>query len=284
MTRPLRLVRLLALSSHPGPTATVTVLAAGLAVALGYGPGRVVAVALAVLLGQLSIGLSNDWIDAGRDRSVGRGDKPVARGEVTVAQVRAAALGTAAGCLVASAALGPPFLLAHVVLVGSGWAYNAGLKRTAVSVVPFVVAFGILPTVVALGAADPLPAASWAWVTGAVLGVSIHFTNVLPDLDDDARTGVRGLPHRLGRVTSGLVAFGALALGALAATVGPVLADPGAGMTPLAVGGLAVTLAIAAWGAVLVVTRPPGRLLFQLIMAASLLLVAQVALNATRLT
>jgi 4-hydroxybenzoate polyprenyltransferase len=284
VTRPLRLVRLLALSSHPGPTATVTVLAAGLAVALGYGPGRVVAVALAVLLGQLSIGLSNDWIDAGRDRSVGRGDKPVARGEVSVAQVRAAALGTAAACLAASAALGPLFLLAHVVLVGSGWAYNAGLKRTAVSVVPFVVAFGILPTVVALGAADPVPAAAWAWVTGGVLGVSIHFTNVLPDLEDDARTGVRGLPHRLGRVPSGLVAFGALAVGALAATVGPVLADPGLALTPLAVGGLAVTLAIAAGGAVLVVARPPGRLLFQLIMAASLLLVAQVALNATRLT
>jgi 4-hydroxybenzoate polyprenyltransferase len=284
MTRALRLVRLLALSSHPGPTATVTVLAAGLAVALGYGLGRVIAVALAVLLGQLSIGLSNDWIDAGRDRSVGRRDKPVARGEVSVSQVRAAALGTAAACLVASAALGPAFLLAHVVLVGSGWAYNAGLKRTAASVVPFVVAFGILPAVVALGAADPVPAAAWAWVTGAVLGVSIHFTNVLPDLEDDARTGVRGLPHRLGRVPSGLVAFGALALGALVASVGPVLADPGVGMTPLAVGGLVVTLAIAAWGAVLVVTRPPGRLLFQLIMAASLLLVAQVALNATQLT
>jgi 4-hydroxybenzoate polyprenyltransferase len=284
MTRALRLVRLLALSSHPGPTATVTVLAAGLAVALGYGPGRVIAVALAVLLGQLSIGLSNDWIDAGRDRSVGRRDKPVARGEVSVSQVRAAALGTAAACLVASAALGPAFLVAHVVLVGSGWAYNAGLKRTAASVVPFVVAFGILPAVVALGAADPVPAAAWAWVTGAVLGVSIHFTNVLPDLEDDARTGVRGLPHRLGRVPSGLVAFGALALGALVASIGPVLADPGVGMTPLAVGGLVVTLAIAAWGAVLVVTRPPGRLLFQLIMAASLLLVAQVALNATQLT
>jgi hypothetical protein len=70
MTRALRLVRLLALSSHPGPTATVTVLAAGLAVALGYGLGRVIAVALAVLLGQLSIGLSNDWIDAGRGHHV----------------------------------------------------------------------------------------------------------------------------------------------------------------------------------------------------------------------
>jgi 4-hydroxybenzoate polyprenyltransferase len=280
----IRLLRLLALSSHPGPTATVTVLAAGLALALGYGPGRIAAVTAAVLLGQLSIGLSNDWIDAERDRSVGRADKPVARGEVTVGQVRAGALVAAAACLVASAALGPAFLLAHAVLVGSGWAYNAGLKRTAASVGPFVVAFGILPTVVALGAAEPVPAAAWAAATGGVLGVSIHFTNVLPDLDDDARTGVRGLPHRLGRVPSGLVAFGALALGAVFVAAGPVLADPAHGVTPLAVGGLVVTLGIAAWGAVLVVTRPPGRLLFQLIMAASLLLVAQIALNATRLT
>jgi 4-hydroxybenzoate polyprenyltransferase len=280
----IRLLRLLALSSHPGPTATVTVLAAGLALALGYGPGRVAAVAGAVLLGQLSIGLSNDWIDAERDRNVGRSDKPVARGEVGVGQVRGAALATAAACLVASAALGPAFLVAHAVLVGSGWAYNAGLKRTAASVLPFVVAFGILPTVVALGAADPVPAAAWAVATGAVLGVSIHFTNVLPDLEDDARTGVRGLPHRIGRVPSGLVAFGALALGALVAAAGPVLADPAHVVTPLAVVGLLVTLAIAAWGAVRVVTRPPGRLLFQLIMAASLLLVAQVALNATQLT
>ncbi|MFT2689248.1 hypothetical protein [Clavibacter zhangzhiyongii] len=64
-----------------------------------------------------------------------------------------------------------------------------------------------------------------------------------------------------------------------------MLADPahaGSRRSPSA--GLVVTLAIAAWGAVRVVTRPPGRLLFQLIMAASLLLVAQVALNATRLT
>ncbi|MFT2748403.1 MULTISPECIES: UbiA family prenyltransferase [Clavibacter] len=284
MRRPLRSIRLLALSSHPGPTATVTVLAAGLAAALGFAPGRVAAVAVAVLLGQLSIGLSNDWIDAGRDRRVGRTDKPVARGEVTVAEVRAAALGTAAACLAVSALLGPAFLVAHVVLVGAGWAYNAGLKRTAASVVPFVVAFGILPTVVALGGPDPLPAAAWAVATGAVLGVSIHFTNVLPDLEDDARTGVRGLPHRLGRVPSGLVAFGALALGAVVASVGPVLADPAHAVTPLAVAGLVAMLAIAAWGAVLVVTRPPGRLLFRLIMAASLLLVALVAANATQLT
>ena len=37
----------------------------------------------------------------------------------------------------------------------------------------------------------------WLPVTGALLGVGAHLLNVLPDLDDDHRTGVRGLPHRI---------------------------------------------------------------------------------------
>ncbi|MEJ1231435.1 MAG: hypothetical protein WDM88_13540 [Galbitalea sp.] len=31
---------------------------------------------------------------------------------------------------------------------------------------------------------------------GGLLGAAGHFANTLPDLDDDATTGVRGLPHR----------------------------------------------------------------------------------------
>ena len=39
-----------------------------------------VAVAVAVLAGQLSTGWSNDWFDAGRDTAVGRTDKPIVAG------------------------------------------------------------------------------------------------------------------------------------------------------------------------------------------------------------
>ena len=42
----------------------------------------------------------------------------------------------------------------------------------------------------------------WITAAGALLGAGAHFANVLPDLEDDARTGVRGLPHRIGRVGS----------------------------------------------------------------------------------
>lgn len=275
--------RTLALSSHPGPTVAVTLLSAVLGAAVGMTAPRVLALALAIVTGQLSIGLSNDWIDAERDAAVGRTDKPVAQGLVTVAAVRTAALVCLAASMVLSFSLGAGAGVAHLVLVASGWAYNAGLKRTAFSVVPFVVSFGLLPTVVTLALPAPAVAAPWAIAVGAVFGVSIHFTNVLPDLVDDARTGVVGLPHRLGRVASGIVAFVALAVSALLVLLGPGLTDPDAALTAVAVVGLVASLAIAVWGVALVVTRPPSRLLFQLVVVASLLIAVQLGLSGTRL-
>lgn len=277
-------IRSLLLSSHPGPTATVTVLAVVLGLGSGLEPVRVLLVGVAVLLGQLSIGFSNDWVDAARDRAVARQDKPVARGDVSVATVRTAAWATAALTVPASVALGWQAALAHLVLVASGWAYNLGLKRTAWSVAPFVLSFGLLPAVVTLAAQPPVMAAPWALAVGGVFGVAIHFTNVLPDLEDDATTGVDGLPHRLGRVVSGVVAFVALAVAALLVALGPVVAGSVEALGALAVVALVACLTIACAGVVLVVTRPPGRLLFQLIIVASLVVAAQLALSGTALT
>ena len=277
-------LRSLLLSSHPGPTATVTVLAVVLGAGSGLGPGRVVLLGVAFLLGQLSIGFSNDWVDAARDRAVERRDKPVARGDVSVSTVRTAAWVTAALTVPASFALGWQAGVAHLVLVASGWAYNLGLKRTAWSVAPFVLSFGLLPAVVTLAAQPPAVAAPWALAVGGVFGVAIHFTNVLPDLEDDATTGVDGLPHRLGRVVSGVVAFVALAVAALLVVLGPVLSGTSDAPGPLALVALGVCLAVATAGVVLVVTRPPGRLLFQLIIVASLVVAAQLALSGTVLT
>ncbi|MBT1680527.1 UbiA family prenyltransferase [Curtobacterium aurantiacum] len=277
--------RLLFASSHPGPTVTVTVLAAVIAAAVGHPVWLVVLVALTVVAGQLSIGLANDWIDADRDRAVGRSDKPVARGLIAVGTVRTAAFATAGAAVVLSLFLGPVAAVAHLVLVAAGWAYDAGLKRSAWSVAPFVVAFGLLPVVsVAAGPEGQWPA-WWAIATGAVFGIAIHCTNVLPDLVDDAATGVRGFPHRLGLRGAGIVAFAALVVAAALVLSGQVLGDDpvrGADVV-LAVVGAVVVLVLAVVGVRLVLAGRASRTLFRLVIASSLVLVVELGLAGARL-
>lgn len=277
--------RLLFASSHPGPTVTVTVLAAVIAAAVGHPVWLVVLVALTVVAGQLSIGLANDWIDADRDRAVGRSDKPVARGLIAVGTVRTAAYVTAGIAVVLSLFLGPVAAVAHIVLVAAGWAYDAGLKRSVWSVAPFVVAFGLLPVVaVAAGPEEQWPA-WWAIATGAVFGIAIHCTNVLPDLVDDAATGVRGFPHRLGLRGAGIVAFASLVVAAALVLGGQVLGDDpvqGLGVV-LAVLGAVVVAVLAVVGVRLVLAGRASRTLFRLVIASSLVLVVELGFAGARL-
>lgn len=191
-------VRALLRAAHAGPTLAVTAMIGALAVASDLGPGRTTLVVGAVLTGQLSIGWSNDLVDHRRDQQVGRTDKPLATGELALGTARVACGAALAATAVLSLACGPVAGLLHLLCVAAGWAYNLGLKSTALSWAPYAVAFGGLPVFVTL--AEPgagLPAA-WVPLAGAMLGVGAHLVNALPDLADDEATGVRGLPHRLG--------------------------------------------------------------------------------------
>jgi 4-hydroxybenzoate polyprenyltransferase len=233
----------MALATHAGPTVAVTTVATLLSVATGAPATRVFLVFAAVLAGQASIGWSNDWLDADRDRAVARADKPVVQGAVAPSRLRSAALVAVVLAAALSLLLGivPGLLL--LVLVASGWAYNAGLKRTAWSVVPYLTGFGALPAGV-VAAAPGTPSAPWWLVTaGAALGASAHLANVAPDLEDDLATGVRGLPHRLGAQLSAVT--GALALGgaSLLLVLGPDGSPTAAGWACLVLAVPAVTVA-----------------------------------------
>ncbi|WP_131104303.1 UbiA family prenyltransferase [Ornithinimicrobium sufpigmenti] len=247
----------LARACHPGPTVAVTLLATLLAVSAGAGPALVVAVAAAVLTGQLVIGWSNDLVDRDRDASSGRTDKPLVGGELSVGVLRRAVAAAAGTTVVLSLLLGWVAGGLHLLLVvGSGLAYNVGLKATAVSWLPYALAFGSLPQVAWwAGGSGPvawaelgMPSAApwWATLAGALLGVGAHLLNALPDLAEDERQGVRGLPHRLGAGPVRRLAPLLLLAGVVLAVLGP------AGGWPLGVPGLltlvlAVALAVLAW-------------------------------------
>ena len=184
-------------AAHPGPALAVTVLSCLLSLAQGLDASTAALVVAAVLAGQLTVGWSNDLVDAERDRRAGRSDKPLATGEVPHAVVRAACATAVVACVALSLSLGLVPGLLHLGCVASAWAYNLGLKATMWSWLPYALSFGALTAVVTYADGDAPP---WWWPVGAaLLGVGAHLLHVLPDLDDDAATGVRGLPHRLGR-------------------------------------------------------------------------------------
>lgn len=256
-------------STHPGPSFAVTIVTVVLSIGAGLALWQVALLGAAMLLGQFSVGLSNDWIDAARDRAAGRSDKPVATGAISVAAVRASAWVTAVLALFLTVPLGPWALLVHAMFVLSAWLYNAWLKRTPFSVLPYIVSFGLLPLLVT--ACLPAWAAWWALLSGALLGIAAHFANVLPDLAADAATGVRGLPHRLGARASGLVIAASLAAASALLYVGA----PDA----LHLFGLVLGLVLAVVCVVLVLRGVASRLLFRVIIAAALLDVVLLAVS-----
>jgi 4-hydroxybenzoate polyprenyltransferase len=217
-------------------------------------------VATTVLVGQLSIGWSNDWLDAVRDAAAERADKPTSVGAVSVQTVQQAALVSGVAVLPLSFAAGWVGVW-HLLLVVSGWAYNLGLKGTRWSPVPYVIGFGALPLYVA-GVAGR-GASWWLAAAGGLLGVAAHFANAAPDVEQDRRLGVLGMPQRVGAGTSYVIALVLLGLvGAL------LLTRVGAVGAQLAAATLLVALPVLV-GAVLAATHRIGRPAFVLVMVAA---------------
>lgn len=265
-------------SCHPEPVVAVTAISTALAVAAGLG-WRSVLVCLAVLTGQLSIGWGNDYLDRDRDRAALRPDKPVALGLVSSTLVGRSALVALIACMPLSLTLGRRAALAHALTLGGGWTYNLFAKATALSVVPYVVAFGALPSVVTLAAEPPAVAPWWAAAGGALLGASAHFTNTLPDLADDARAGIRGLPHRFGRGGSLLAAVCLLAAACLVLAFGP---GGGLGATAAV---LLVLAGAAIAGIVVAAGRADGsRNAFRLTVLTAVVAVALLVIRGNQLT
>ena len=220
MPPPARSAAALVRASHPEPTVAVTAIATALAVSSGLG-ARSLYVTAAFLTGQLSVGWSNDWIDAARDARNGRTDKPVGQGRLTVGAVRTAAMVALGLCVPLSLAMGLGAGLLHLAAVAAAWSYNARLKATALSFLPYALAFGAVPSIVVLALPGAAVAPAWATAAGALLGVGAHLCNALPDLEEDLAQGVRGLPHRLGPRRSAAGAAVLLLAAAVLLAVGP---------------------------------------------------------------
>lgn len=213
-------------AAHGVPALAVTAVGGLLAFRGDLNPLHAFAVTAALLTGQLTIGWGNDLLDRRRDLAVGRTDKPLVTDALPVGLVVRVLAWAALSCLVLSVFAGWRSALSLLLVTGAGHVYNLGLKSTRWSWAPYACASGTLPSVVALAEPTPHWAPFWMTGAGATLGVGAHLLNALPDLVDDERTGVCGLPHRMGERCSRVPAAVLLSGASLLAVFGPAGVPP----------------------------------------------------------
>ena len=262
----MRLLLGLARATHPLPALAVTVLVSAVAASRGARGATLLLIALSTGVGQASVGWSNDYLDRDRDRASGRSDKPLVSGEVGERALLIGAVIAFPLSIGLSVPLGPVEAAVMLVAVASAWAYNAFLKSSPLSFLPYTVSFGLAPVYIWLATSGDLPP-WWIVLATALLGTAAHFLNVIPDLDSDRATRVRGLPHTLGLKGSLYLACGALYLVLLLVVVGTM---PLVAVQVICAGAAVALVTLVAWAG----SRGMGRLAFRLTIAAAGVIVA----------
>ena len=207
MTR--RIIGLLR-ASHFGPNLLVTFISLFFA-QLYWWEGPAFIIAIAVFCGQLVVGWSNDVIDYQDDLLHNRQKKPLVSGQISL-RLLLNCLRVMTPLAIVLNLLGPLGFVGgslSVLAIGLAVAYNFYFKFTVFSWLPYAIAFGSLPSCMALskGQAPEL----WMWLGGALLGSAAHFLNVIKDMDQDQASGIKGLPQRLGTKASVVIAMALVA-------------------------------------------------------------------------
>jgi 4-hydroxybenzoate polyprenyltransferase len=194
-------VRDLVRSAHPKQAVFLAAVLGVLAAVDGRPEREYLSAAAAVLVVQLSLGLSNDLCDQQHDyraqtpgKAIANGDLPATRASywMMVLVLLAVPLSVQNGAVAGIA------LLATLPI---GWLHNRWLHRTGFSWVGWTLTFALFPAFLAYGGwaggmhGDPPTYA----VTGAAaaVGFCLHFVTGLGDLVDDNKSGARNLPLRL---------------------------------------------------------------------------------------
>lgn len=189
---------------HPQPTAAVVTLSLALAAILAAQAGmpalgaRTWLTAVAVLGSQVFTGALNDWADRQRD-AVAQPRKPIPSGQVSPRAALELAVAGLAIQVGASLPLGPGATLLGLAASASALAYNLWLSGTPLSVLPYLVSFGLLPLWVAAGVGVPLERVAMAPLLVAPFAGAAHLANAVRDHDADAAMGRRSLAQALGR-------------------------------------------------------------------------------------
>ena len=106
---------------------------------------------------------------------------------------------------------------------GMGFLYSARLKRSALSWLPYAIAYPIVPLWVWVSLGKFRPEMLLVYPVAIPFSLGVHLCNQLRDYDDDTAQGMRGLAQYLGKETASRICVSLLLLTpapALAVTYG----------------------------------------------------------------
>jgi 4-hydroxybenzoate polyprenyltransferase len=194
----------LLIASHLGPTVLVVTLSFCIAISQ-FSPTGAAFVAIAIFMGQLVVGWSNEVIDYPLDELARRVQKPLVSQDLNVDSLKNLIPVALIGALVLSLAspLGLIGTSLHMLGILSATFYNIKLKSTILSPLPYAISFGALPWAIFLAAGRTPPL--WLYLGIVLFALSFHFLNVLKDLAWDIQQGILGLPQRIGKRKSIIV-------------------------------------------------------------------------------
>jgi len=199
---------------HFGPTLIVTAIAFGFANYYWWeGPAFVIA--FTVASGQLVVGWSNDLYDYKDDLAHNRTNKPLVSGLITLQYLQKWLRFMVPFSFIANlfGPLGIKGGLIYMLGIACGVTYNFYFKFSALSPLPYAIAFAALPSSIAISKEITPP--QWMLLGGAIFGMAAHFINVIKDMEQDQASGIQGLPQRLGTKGSITVAVALIAIGML---------------------------------------------------------------------
>ena len=180
-----------------------------------------------MLATQLSIALHNSWCDRAAD-AVAKPWRLVPRGALDPAFVLFAALGLLLLGLTLAWSQSPGVLLLVAAGTAAGFVYNAWLKGTSWSWLPFALALPTLAvcSLLVAGRLDGIPYD--LYLIGVPLVLAIHLADAVGDIEGDRLAGSHGLAVRLGERRSFLACWAGLLLAAIvAASLRPLSTGPG---------------------------------------------------------
>ena len=199
-------------AAHFGPTVLVVSISFFISLTQ-FSTIKSAEISVAIFAGQLVVGWTNDLIDFPLDAAAKRINKPLVAGTINAANLRRAIFIALTFALFLSymGPMGIKGTAVHTLGLLSATAYNIKLKKTVLSIFPYIVSFGLMPLAVYVSARQRPNL--WLELTFITFACSFHFLNVIKDLEWDLAQGVLGLPQRLGKNRSIFLALLLASLG-----------------------------------------------------------------------